>query len=105
MKSLENHSTIMDLYSFQYPPRPVPSDAHRPLRYYFHNLDHDHIVASKVLSFQKEGVPPNQVTSIPRHSAASVFSTTSTSTTQLSGTPKTITSALVVLDRSKFLVK
>ncbi|KAG0251238.1 hypothetical protein BG011_007753 [Mortierella polycephala] len=51
----------MDFYSFQYPPRPIPSEAHRPGRYYFHNLDQDHapILKNKALGFQKEGVSPN----------------------------------------------
>ncbi|KAG0289426.1 hypothetical protein BGZ97_006468, partial [Linnemannia gamsii] len=55
----------MELYSFQYPPRPLPSQTHRPTRYYFHNLDQDQQLARKAGSgggphsfFQKEGVPP-----------------------------------------------
>ncbi|KAG0258086.1 hypothetical protein BGZ95_005059 [Linnemannia exigua] len=53
----------MELYSFQYPPRPTPSQTHRPTRYYFHNLDQDAQLVKKSASFgtsfQKEGVPPS----------------------------------------------
>ncbi|KAG0364334.1 hypothetical protein BGZ54_007623 [Gamsiella multidivaricata] len=43
---------------FQYPPRPIPSDAHRPSRYYFHNLEQDQIFKRTQFSFHKEGIPP-----------------------------------------------
>lgn len=51
----------MELYSFQYPPRPLPSQTHTPSRYYFHNLDQDQQLVRKSGGphsfFQKEGVP------------------------------------------------
>ncbi|KAF9904613.1 hypothetical protein EC991_002542 [Linnemannia zychae] len=56
----------MELYTFRYPPRPTPSQAHRPTRYYFHNLDQDAQLVRKSAplgtSFQKEGVPPTIAT-------------------------------------------
>ncbi|KAF9968501.1 hypothetical protein BGZ70_003355 [Mortierella alpina] len=56
----------MDFHSFQYPPRPIPSDTHKPSRYYFHNLDQDTVLVhkNKPTGFQKEGVPPALTTSL-----------------------------------------
>lgn len=58
----------MELYSFQYPPRPLPSQTHRPKRYYFHNLDQDQQLVRKAGGphslFQKEGVPPTIVSKV-----------------------------------------
>ncbi|KAF9571881.1 hypothetical protein EC968_010609 [Mortierella alpina] len=58
--------TMMDFHSFQYPPRPIPSDSHRPSRYYFHNLDQDTVLVhkNKPTGFQKEGVPPALTSSL-----------------------------------------
>ncbi|KAG0075829.1 hypothetical protein BGZ90_009446 [Linnemannia elongata] len=55
----------MELYSFQYPPRPIPSQTHRPTRYYFQNLDQDQQLVRKANGphsfFQKEGESPTIV--------------------------------------------
>ncbi|KAK3828859.1 MAG: hypothetical protein J3Q66DRAFT_410341 [Benniella sp.] len=56
--------SIMEFYSFQYPPRPIPSDAHRPSRYFFHNLDQDQVVQKALLGFQKDGAPPRVTTTL-----------------------------------------
>ncbi|KAF9276345.1 hypothetical protein BGZ68_010077 [Mortierella alpina] len=57
---------MMDFHSFQYPPRPIPSDTHKPSRYYFHNLDQDTVLIhkNKPTGFQKEGVPPALTSSL-----------------------------------------
>ncbi|KAF9179932.1 hypothetical protein BGZ51_006520 [Haplosporangium sp. Z 767] len=109
----------MDFYSFRYPPRPIPSDAHRPARYYFHNLDQDHaqILKNKTFGFQKEGVSPN-VAAITLHARmdANVFTmnperreqeslSSSPSSLSLSGSTMDGAWRLEVLDRSKFLVQ
>ncbi|CAO3563691.1 unnamed protein product [Mortierella alpina] len=56
----------MDFHSFQYPPRPIPSDTHKPSRYYFHNLDQDTVLIrkNKPTVFQKEGVAPALTSSL-----------------------------------------
>ncbi|KAG0284630.1 hypothetical protein BGZ96_011031 [Linnemannia gamsii] len=76
----------MELYSFQYSPRPLPSQIHRPKRYYFHNLEQDQQLTRKFGGphsfFQKEGAPPTFVSKatmkadtavIARMSSASAF--------------------------------
>lgn len=74
----------MDVYSFQYPPRPSPCDV-RPKRYYFHSIEQDKTIARSQCIFQKEGSAPGV------RSASPIFTGT--------------ISHLEVLDRSKYLAQ
>ncbi|KAF9547705.1 hypothetical protein EC957_007870 [Mortierella hygrophila] len=66
----------MELYSFQYSPRPLPSQTHRPSRYYFHSLDQDQQLVRKAGGphsfFQKEGAPPMIVSNAAMHADTAV---------------------------------
>ncbi|KAF9981257.1 hypothetical protein BGZ75_007478 [Mortierella antarctica] len=74
----------MDFHSFQYPPRPLPSDTHKPSRYYFHNLDQDTVLAhkNKPIGFQKEGVPPALTSSLSTMTLDASTSSSSSNGTQ-----------------------
>ncbi|KAF9923631.1 hypothetical protein FBU30_006354 [Linnemannia zychae] len=112
----------MDLYSFQYPPRPTSSQGYRPTRYYFHNLDQDALLAKKSAlstAFQKEGIPSTIVSNktsqgadtavVARMKSASRLGEKVQSEQEIAvrmendGERMSVT-GLVVLDRSKFLV-
>ncbi|GJJ76429.1 hypothetical protein EMPS_08788 [Entomortierella parvispora] len=99
----------MDMHSFQYPPRPIPSDGHKPSRYYFHNLDQDHIIANKGLGFQKEGMPPSQIPPMPCSPSSTNAMTGMTPMTSYEEVPTPQPAipvyGLEILDRSKYLVK
>ncbi|KAG0324419.1 hypothetical protein BGZ99_001887 [Dissophora globulifera] len=108
----------MDFYSFQYPPCPHPSEAHRPARYYFHNLDQDRTFKRNLYTFQKEGVPPvmhqyNQAATpmtMLKSSATALVMTPATeqrseqrSGKALSGSVPMGVRGIEFLDRSKFM--
>ncbi|KAF9914487.1 hypothetical protein BX616_008191 [Lobosporangium transversale] len=109
----------MEFYSFQYPPRPIPSDHHRPTRYYFHNLDQDRIIQRKnhQVFFQKEGVPPKVLPITATTITTPTLTSTTTTTSSSSSSTSTPTSAAAdctslrgisevrVLDRTKFLIE
>ncbi|KAF8931597.1 hypothetical protein BGZ47_011756 [Haplosporangium gracile] len=111
----------MELYSFQYPPRPTPSQAHRPTRYYFHNLDQDQhlvrIAGGPHSFFQKEGAPPTIISKatmqadtavVARMNSASSFGEDIWSEEDIWAKVEVdggrMGSGLKVLDRTKFLV-
>ncbi|KAF9148100.1 hypothetical protein BG015_010200 [Linnemannia schmuckeri] len=111
----------MELYSFQYPPRPTPSQAHRPARYYFHNLDQDRQLVRKVGGphsfFQKEGVPPTIISKATMQADTAVVARMCSGSTlgeeirseediwaKVEVDGGRMGSGLKVLDRTKFLV-
>ncbi|KAI1316607.1 hypothetical protein EDD11_009732 [Mortierella claussenii] len=104
----------MEFYSFKYPPRPIPSDSHRPSRYYFFNLGQSPILNKTQFSFQKEGIAPRimpstAVASSLKHTTSNMTlsmetPTPTTTTTASVAAPTTTTSGLQILDRAKFLV-
>ncbi|KAF9106293.1 hypothetical protein BGX29_009942 [Mortierella sp. GBA35] len=105
----------MELYSFQYPPRPIPSQRHRPSRYYFHNLDQDQQLFKKAggphAMFQKEGVPSSTLSKAAMHADTAVTARLRSSSGEVSENEiaaavevDSLRSRLIVLDRTKFLV-
>ncbi|KAF9951957.1 hypothetical protein BGZ72_006639 [Mortierella alpina] len=110
--------TMMDFHSFQYPPRPIPSDTHKPSRYYFHNLDQDTVLIHKnrPTGFQKEGVPPALTSSLSAMTLDASFSSVGSQSPQLqepsspvqnfaapAPPPPAKVAGLEILDRTKYM--
>ncbi|KAF8937093.1 hypothetical protein BGZ58_003275 [Dissophora ornata] len=105
----------MDFYSFRYPPRPTPSEAHKPSRYNFHNLEQDQVFKRTQFSFQKEGVPPksgaalNKMSLLANSATAMVMrpapeQLTDAEMGKIAGSAPFGVLGFETLDRSRFLV-